>query len=290
MRYLAVVIVVIGGVVSAALADDKFPIHVYACLRAAGRKTIVFFERIRSAEGAAEDISLLCGRRLQKSLSGSTWCKVFHSQLKKDQRTETLNEFRAASSSVLIACRGLDEGLNIRDVDAAILAASTQSLRQRIQRIGRCLRVQDGKSAPIIITLYIKGTVDENVLANDPEVFDGVATIHDVTCEDAGQTLGKLLGMPIAGRICTRGAPKAVECHNMNDDGELESQNLLKKEGVRLTVKQLAGHLDLAYPATVRELERHGLFRPDPSTVVYGKIVERLCRHYGKPIPQSNSY
>jgi superfamily II DNA or RNA helicase len=69
--------------------------------------------------------------------------------------------------------------VDIPTVDAAMLAASTQSKRQRIQRIGRTLRRGDGRKWPIVITLFARGTGDENVCADGLEDFKGVATIHD---------------------------------------------------------------------------------------------------------------
>jgi superfamily II DNA or RNA helicase len=90
-----------------------------------------------------------------------------------------LADFRRAGPSALLACRSLDEGIDIPEVDAAILAASTQSLRQRVQRIGRTLRRGDGNKRPLIVTLVAQGTTDENVTADDRATFAGVATIYD---------------------------------------------------------------------------------------------------------------
>jgi len=95
-----------------------------------------------------------------------------------------LNEFRANGQSALLACRCLDEGIDIPEVDAAILVASTQSRRQRIQRIGRTLRRGDHDKRPLVVTLFCQDTRDENVVQNDAEVFADVATFHE-TSEDS---------------------------------------------------------------------------------------------------------
>jgi RNA polymerase primary sigma factor len=147
------------------------------------KKLVVFFERIQSADGVGEDVARRTAARLHKSLQGGDpiWCRVYHSQLRGDERARGLAEFRRVGPSALLACRGLDEGIDIPQVDAAILAASTQSKRQRIQRIGRTLRRGNGNKRPLVITLFAQGTNDENVTAEDRATFAGVATIHDET-------------------------------------------------------------------------------------------------------------
>ena len=55
---------------------------------------------------------------------------------------------------VLVCCRALDEGVDVPESDVAIIAASTASSRQRIQRIGRVIRVHKDKNKAKIYTLY----------------------------------------------------------------------------------------------------------------------------------------
>jgi hypothetical protein len=97
----------------------------------------------------------------------------------------------------LLACRALDEGLDVPTVDGAILVASTQSRRALIQRIGRTLRQQQGKLRPVIVLLYAKGTSDSNVRIDpDDPYFNTGARIFD---ESAGQCAECVRGL-IAGR------------------------------------------------------------------------------------------
>lgn len=147
------------------------------------KKAIVFFERIDSAEDVQEDVALEAASKLRTRIRDvmQIWCKVFHSGLQRAEREEVLREFRANKQSALLACRCLDEGIDIPEVDAAILVASTQSRRQRIQRIGRTLRRGDGEKRPLIMTLYCQETRDENVIQNDAEIFAGVATFHETS-------------------------------------------------------------------------------------------------------------
>jgi superfamily II DNA or RNA helicase len=147
------------------------------------KKVIVFFERIDSAEDVQEDVALETASKLRARIQEAMqiWCRVFHSGLQRAEREQVLVEFRANKQSALLACRCLDEGIDIPEVDAAILVASTQSRRQRIQRIGRTLRRGDGEKRPLIITLFCQETRDENVIQNDAEIFAGVATFHEAS-------------------------------------------------------------------------------------------------------------
>jgi superfamily II DNA or RNA helicase len=162
-----------------------------------GKKIIVFFERIASANDVEDVIAKRAANALHASLIASTkpiWCRVYHSELTAEKRSETLGAFRKQSAAALIVCRSLDEGLDIPEVDGAILAASTSSMRQRIQRIGRTLRRGDGTKRPVIVTLFARGTGDANITDQDRHEFKGVATIH--YCADpitASKTLSDIL-------------------------------------------------------------------------------------------------
>jgi len=159
------------------------------------RKILVFFERIAAAEKANDRIPIPTGQRLRKRLSTvpQIWCRTFHSQTTKDEREKILGEFRDRQTGALIVCRSLDEGIDIPDVDGAILVASTQSARQRVQRIGRTLRRGDGIKRPIIVTLYADGTRDECVTDNDQREFEGVARLWPADTENAIDRLDSLL-------------------------------------------------------------------------------------------------
>lgn len=176
-----------ASVVYKAAAKLSLAQRLIRLLVGAGKKTLTFFERIESADIAAEAIGRAVVSQLQQDLraGGPMWCRQYHSGMKRDERDRVLAEFKAAGPSALLACRALDEGLDIPEIDAAILMASTQSERQRIQRVGRALRRGDGNKRPIIVTLFAIGTTDKNVVDGDPTIFKGVAKIHSET-GDAG--------------------------------------------------------------------------------------------------------
>lgn len=158
----------------------------------AGKKVIAYFERIASAAWVDEKIALAAAMQFHQRMSSAN-CWLYHSQMPKQDRARALAAFRAAPSGLLLACRSLDEGLDVPDVDAAILAASTQTRRQRIQRIGRTLRKGDGGKRPIILTLTADGTSDDRVTERDAQDFGGVATIHTPSASNALHQLDRLL-------------------------------------------------------------------------------------------------
>ncbi len=159
------------------------------------KKMIAFFERIQSAEDVQEDLAVETAEQLKQELATvcRTWCRVLHSGLSQDERHSVLDEFRKNGVSALLTCRVLDEGLDVPQIDVALLVASTQSRRQRIQRIGRALRKGDGGKRPLVITLHVPGTTDGNVTANDREVFGEAADIHRVSDRECIPKLKTLL-------------------------------------------------------------------------------------------------
>jgi superfamily II DNA or RNA helicase len=85
---------------------------------------------------------------------------IYHSKLTMRERVAMLTGYRRGDLDVLVTCRALDEGFNVPETQVGIIAASTATRRQRIQRLGRVLRPADGKTGALIYTL----------VATDPEV------------------------------------------------------------------------------------------------------------------------
>jgi superfamily II DNA or RNA helicase len=144
-------------------------------LVARGKKVLLFFERIESLDKVHQHAAEESARQL--CASSEFWCRPFHSGLEPKERVTLLKEFRRSGPCALLACRSLDEGLDVPEIDAVVLGASSKSGRQRIQRIGRALRSKEGKK-PLVITLYVRGTTDERVVRDDQEHFGAAAQIH----------------------------------------------------------------------------------------------------------------
>ena len=79
---------------------------------------------------------------------------IYHSQIGAELRRDNLRLYRRGVFNVLVTCRALDEGMNVPETDVAVVASSTRSVRQRIQRLGRVLRPAPGKPKARIYTIY----------------------------------------------------------------------------------------------------------------------------------------
>ncbi len=126
-------------------------------------RTLIFHETI---DGAEAILAMLKSRGHSATL--------YHSRLGPFLRRENLRLFRRGVYDVLVTCRALDEGVNIPEVEVAIIAAATASERQRIQRLGRVLRPAPGKTVAQVYTIYATGNEEERLRA-ESEHLEGVA-------------------------------------------------------------------------------------------------------------------
>jgi superfamily II DNA or RNA helicase len=267
----------------------------------AAKKMLVFFERIWTAEAGQEDVVRRVAEQVRDTVTGRTggrnddpvWCKLFHSEMKGDVRSAVLEEFRGIGPSALLACRALDEGLDVPAVDAAMLVASTQSPRQRLQRIGRTLRRGDGRKRPLIVILYVNGTSDTNVRIdpNDPD-FKEAATVFDAGPKDCVGKITEILGIaaPAAHAKATprRQAIGVAEVTNaVGENWELMLEQLAAsshalKKAVASLPRKTAVKLELTDGTTVfgewRMLSDDLLFLERPARQVAARRVSRLWR------------
>lgn len=131
-----------------------------------GKKILVFNEEIRFAERLA---SVAKGNGLQT--------RVYHSKMDPGRRDAALAAFRSAEEGVLVAVRALDEGLDVPDADVAVLAASSTSPRQHIQRRGRVLRpLKDALKTAELHDFYVIGVDDPYRVARIQEDADRLVT------------------------------------------------------------------------------------------------------------------
>lgn len=102
---------------------------------------------------------------------------VYHSKLTLRVRAEALATYRSGGLDVLVTCRALDEGFNVPEAQLGIIAASTATRRQRIQRLGRVLRPSSGKNRAIVYTL-VATTPEVSRLKEEESELEGVAGIE----------------------------------------------------------------------------------------------------------------
>jgi superfamily II DNA or RNA helicase len=131
--------------------------------RLRGRRLLVFHEDIARANLIA---SLLTERNHR--------AVAYHSKIGRDMRRDNLRMFKVGMVDVLVCCRALDEGIDVPEADSAILAASTSSHRQRVQRLGRVLRLHDGKERAQIYTVYATEQEAQR-LVSEMQNLEGIA-------------------------------------------------------------------------------------------------------------------
>ena len=140
---------------------NRIPVAVKIIKNEKTKKTIVFTESISQAD-------IICMKMNDLGYNAS----VYHTGISKNIRSLTLSEFYDGTCRILVTCTALDEGLNVPDIEVAVIVSQTMSLRQRIQRVGRALR--KGKKRAKIYTIYI--TDDEkNTLIKE------FANLHDIS-------------------------------------------------------------------------------------------------------------
>ena len=94
---------------------------------------------------------------LQKDV-GSSGVSI-HSKIKSKLRKQNLIDFNTKKYSRIISAKALNEGVNLTDVDFAIMLSANSSIKDFTQCLGRIIRFSDNKKA-ILIRLYLKNSRD----------------------------------------------------------------------------------------------------------------------------------
>ncbi len=149
-----------------ARTKSRLPMAIRLVERHRLERAIVFHEDIAAA-------NVLCRALLSRSHRAA----VYHSELGMHFRQDNLRMFRQGEIDVLVTCRALDEGINVPDARVAVIAASTASTRQRIQRLGRVLRPAPGKGLATVYTLYATRT-EEDRLRAEAERLGGAESVR----------------------------------------------------------------------------------------------------------------
>ena len=123
------------------------------------QKLLVFHEDIKACDFLFEVLQ-----------ENSVPAGIYHSKMPLARRVQTLQEYRAGKIKVLVSCRALDEGFNVPETEIGIIAASTATYRQRVQRLGRVLRPAADKKRAIIYS----------IVASEPEIRRLAAEAEDL--------------------------------------------------------------------------------------------------------------
>lgn len=117
-----------------------------------GEKIIIFGESISQAQELYE--------LLDKQYKGRAG--RYHSRMGRQANQNTLERFRSGDIRILIACRALDEGLDVPDASVGIILSSTSTHRQRIQRLGRIIRKKEEKDRASLYYLHVLETSEDS--------------------------------------------------------------------------------------------------------------------------------
>lgn len=122
-------------------------------------KIILFCEYIEQADSRYA--------RLKAHFPGRV-CR-YHSEMDKEARKYSIAAFKEGETSILVTCKALDEGFDVPACSIGIIISSTAMTRQRIQRLGRILRVRPEKPVSALYYLYVLGTLEDHVYLQTEE-------------------------------------------------------------------------------------------------------------------------
>jgi superfamily II DNA or RNA helicase len=147
-------------------AASRVPVAVWLADRHKGERTVIFHEEI----AAAEEIYRLL-------LEHGHNATIYHSKVPEHVRRDNLRLFRKGVFQVLVSCRALDEGVNVPETQVGVIASSSASSRQRIQRLGRVLRPASGKERATVFTLYAT-EIEERRLRDESEHLKSASAVR----------------------------------------------------------------------------------------------------------------
>lgn len=120
-------------------------------------RILIFGERISQAD------------RLYQLLQSQYHGKVgrYHSKMGSQANKNALERFRTGDIRILIACKSIDEGIDVPDASIGIVLSGTSTKRQRVQRLGRIIRKNEGKNRALLYYLHLSGTSEETFFLPD---------------------------------------------------------------------------------------------------------------------------
>ena len=155
-------------------------------------KILIFCERIVGANTIYEQLQYLFPGQVGR----------YHSEMDEWSRKEILRNYHDGQIRILVSCRALDEGLNVPSTDIGIIASSTSSTRQRIQRLGRILRRSGIKHTAKLYYLYIGSSNEEkDLLSGISRDLSGTIPILDLDYDQDSQTFHHSTYQALADRV-----------------------------------------------------------------------------------------
>ena len=99
--------------------------------------------------------------------------EVYHSKITLKKRREALRRFKEGEVNILCSTKALNQGFDIPNANVGIICGLTSKALSMIQRIGRLIRFEEGKTGKIYI-LYVINSQEEKWLKNSVRDLNGV--------------------------------------------------------------------------------------------------------------------
>jgi len=107
-----------------------------------GRTCLILVPRVKLAYWLSDQ---LC----QKGID----CKAVTGKMNKKAREYALSDLRKGKLQAIVATQLADEGLDVPNLDYLVNASTGKAGGRAIQRIGRAMRVSEGKQTPVVVDL-----------------------------------------------------------------------------------------------------------------------------------------
>jgi superfamily II DNA or RNA helicase len=221
-------------------------------------KILVFCERIVVANTIYEQLQYLFPGQVGR----------YHSEMDEWSRKEILRKYHDAQIRILVSCRALDEGLNVPSTDIGIIASSTSSTRQRIQRLGRILRQSGIKRTAKLYYLYIGSSNEEkDLLSGISRDLSGIIPILDLEYDQDSQTFHHSSYQALADRVIAYTQHKSwstkiiAEITKNLERGKLGCDWWLSDQDCRLKIQNAPSRSEQNYWVSMRLLVQASLGR-----------------------------
>ena len=123
-------------------------------------------KRANDSYGHAAGDELICAAADCMRDSFHKYGKVYSGKTSKKEGRATLEDFLKPGAGVINSINKLDAGFNCPEASIGIILGYDSSQTKNTQRIGRLIRIFEGKSDAKIFTLVLKGTVEEKWASN----------------------------------------------------------------------------------------------------------------------------
>lgn len=134
------------------------------------QKMIVFGERIGQADELYEILKKYFPGRVGR----------YHSGMGSLANKNTLERFKNGECRILLACKSMDEGIDVPDASIGIILSGTGAQRQRTQRLGRIIRNAEGKDRASLYYFHTAETSEDACFLPD----EGVAEIFELKYQE----------------------------------------------------------------------------------------------------------